>query len=34
MLLPFTPIWSILLIILDAFIVWALLAPRREPGQI
>lgn len=34
MLLPFTPLWAILLIALDAFIIWALLVPRREPGQI
>jgi hypothetical protein len=32
--LPFAPIWSILVIALDVFIIWALLAPRREPGQI
>jgi hypothetical protein len=34
MILPFTPIWSIIVIAIDAFIIWALLAPRREPGQI
>jgi len=31
--LPFMPIWSILVIALDAFIIWALLHPRVEPGQ-
>jgi hypothetical protein len=34
MILPFNPIWSIIVVALDAFIIWALLAPRREPGQI
>jgi hypothetical protein len=30
----YAPLWSILVIALDVFIIWALLAPRREPGQI
>lgn len=34
MLLPFMPLWAIFIIAIDAFIIWALLAPRREPGQI
>jgi hypothetical protein len=33
MLLPFTPLWSILLIALYGFIIWALLHPREEQGQ-
>lgn len=33
-ILPFMPIWSIIVIGIDAFIIWALLAPRHEPGQI
>jgi hypothetical protein len=27
--LPFFPVWSIVLIALDAFVIWALLSPRR-----
>jgi hypothetical protein len=34
MFIPFTPLWSIIMIVLDAFIIWALLTPRRRPGQI
>jgi len=34
MLLPFTPLWSILVIILYGFIIWALLYPRAEQGQV
>lgn len=30
----YAPLWSIVVIALDVFIIWALLAPRREPGQI
>jgi hypothetical protein len=33
MFIPFMPLWSIVLIALDAFIIWALLAQRAEPGQ-
>ena len=33
MFIPFTPLWSIIMIILDAFIIWALLAPRRVHGE-
>src|ERR1022692_1884029 len=33
MLIPFTPLWSIVLIVLDAFIIWALLTPRRQHGE-
>jgi hypothetical protein len=28
--LPFFPVWSIVLIALDAFVIWALLTPRRD----
>jgi hypothetical protein len=28
--IPYQPLWSIVMIALDAFIIWALLAPRRE----
>ncbi|CAM5467222.1 DUF7144 family membrane protein [Streptomyces pilosus] len=28
--LPYYPVWSIVLIIIDGFIIWALCAPRRE----
>ncbi len=28
--LPYYPVWSIALIIIDGFIIWALCAPRRE----
>jgi hypothetical protein len=31
--IPYTPVWSIILIVLDAFIIWALLAPRRVHGE-
>jgi hypothetical protein len=34
MFIPYTPVWSIIMIALDAFIIWALLAPRYSPGQI
>lgn len=34
MFIPFTPLWSIIMIVLDAFIIWALLRPRRAAGQI
>jgi hypothetical protein len=33
MLIPYTPIWSIVMIALDAFIIWALLTPRRVAGE-
>jgi len=33
MFIPFTPLWSIIMIVLDAFIIWALLRPRRAAGQ-
>ncbi len=33
MLIPYTPIWSIIMIALDAFIIWALLSPRRVAGE-
>jgi hypothetical protein len=32
--IPYQPAWSIILIALDAFIIWALLAPRRVPGEL
>lgn len=31
--IPFTPLWSIIIIALDAFVIWALLKPRRTAGQ-
>jgi hypothetical protein len=34
MFIPFSPVWSILMIAIDAFIIWALLAPRYRPGDI
>jgi hypothetical protein len=34
MFIPFTPVWSILMIAVSAFIIWALAAPRRYPGEI
>ena len=33
MLIPYTPIWSIILIVIDAFIIWALLTPRQVRGE-
>jgi len=33
MLIPYTPIWSVVMIGLDAFIIWALLTPRRLAGE-
>jgi hypothetical protein len=33
MFIPFTPVWSILLIVIDGFIIWALLTPRRTRGE-
>ncbi len=34
MLIPYTPIWSIVMIAVDAFIIWALLTPRRVAGEL
>ncbi|MFI8188375.1 hypothetical protein ACIF8T_06160 [Streptomyces sp. NPDC085946] len=32
--LPYAPVWAIVLIVIDGFIIWALCAPRREvPSQ-
>ena len=31
--IPYQPAWSILMIALDAFIIWALLAPRRTASE-
>jgi hypothetical protein len=28
--IPFFPVWSIIVIALDAFVIWALLTPRRR----
>ncbi|MEV5433521.1 hypothetical protein [Streptomyces sp. NPDC052701] len=28
--LPYAPVWSIVLIVIDGFVIWALCAPRRE----
>jgi hypothetical protein len=33
MLIPYTPIWSIIMIFMDAFIIWALLTPRRAVSE-
>ncbi|MGI9005231.1 MAG: DUF7144 family membrane protein [Streptosporangiaceae bacterium] len=33
MYLPYSPLWSIIMIALDAFIIWALLSPRRVAGE-
>ncbi len=33
MFLPYTPLWSIIMIVIDAFIIWALLSPRRVAGE-
>lgn len=33
MLIPYTPIWSIIMIVIDGFIIWALLSPRLVPGD-
>ncbi|CAM5736135.1 hypothetical protein SHIRM173S_10487 [Streptomyces hirsutus] len=27
--LPYAPVWSIVLIVIDGFIIWALCSPRR-----
>jgi hypothetical protein len=34
MLIPYSPIWAIVMIAFDAFIIWALLTPRRVAGEI
>src|SRR6185437_7730770 len=31
--IPYQPLWSIVMIALDAFIIWALLVPRRTPYE-
>jgi hypothetical protein len=31
--IPYQPLWSIVMIALDAFIIWALLTPRRTPYE-
>jgi hypothetical protein len=33
MLIPYSPLWSIVMIAIDAFIIWALLTPRRVTGE-
>jgi hypothetical protein len=33
MLIPYAPVWSIVMIAIDAFIIWALLSPRRTAGE-
>ncbi len=33
MLIPYSPVWSIVMIAVDAFIIWALLSPRRVAGE-
>jgi hypothetical protein len=32
--IPYQPLWSIVMIALDAFIIWALLVPRRQPYEL
>jgi hypothetical protein len=32
--IPYAPIWSIMMVILDVLIIWALLTPRRRPHEI
>jgi len=34
MFIPYTPLWSIVMIALNAFIIWALLVPRRVAGEL
>ena len=34
MLIPYTPIWAFVMIGIDAFIIWALLSPRRVVGEL
>jgi hypothetical protein len=34
MFIPYSPVWSIVMIALDAFIIWALLVPRRVAGEL
>jgi hypothetical protein len=33
MFIPYTPVWSIIMIVVDAFIIWALLTPRPVAGE-
>ncbi len=33
MLIPYSPVWSIVMIAIDAVIIWALLTPRRVAGE-
>jgi hypothetical protein len=33
LLIPFSPIWAIVMIAIDAFVIWALLSPRRTAGE-
>jgi hypothetical protein len=33
MFIPYSPLWSVIMIAIDAFIIWALLAPRRVVGE-
>ena len=30
--IPYSPVWSVVIIALDIFVIWALLAPRNQPG--
>jgi hypothetical protein len=30
--IPYFPVWSIIVIALDVFVIWALLMPRRHPA--
>jgi hypothetical protein len=31
--IPFAPLWAITMIVLDVLVIWALLMPRRRPGE-
>ena len=30
--IPYSPVWSVVIIALDVFVIWALLAPRNQPA--
>jgi hypothetical protein len=32
--IPYAPLWSIIMITLDLLVIWALLMPRRRPGEL
>jgi hypothetical protein len=33
MFIPYSPVWSVIMVAVDAFIIWALLTPRRVAGE-